>query len=66
MKAVTNSRPDAWSPVHARMAEEEDLPWFHLASVDGAVRASLDPVLAGAEGTWVPAARAGNLTGFEP
>ena len=47
--------PEAWAPVYARMAVEDDLPWSDLASLSGAVRAFLDPVLAGAEGEWDPA-----------
>lgn len=48
--------PEAWAPVYARMAEEEDLPWSDLASLGGAVRGFLDPVLAGVGGVWEPAA----------
>lgn len=48
--------PEAWAPVYARMAEEEDLPWPDLTSLGGTVRAFLDPVLAGAGGVWDPAA----------
>lgn len=48
--------PEGWAPVFARMAEEEALPWPDLTSLGGAVRAFLDPVLAGAGGDWDPAA----------
>lgn len=48
--------PEAWAPVYARMAEEEDLPWADLTRLGDAVRAFLDPVLAGAGGVWDPAA----------
>ncbi len=48
--------PEAWAPVYARMAEEEDLPWADLTRLGDAVRAFLDPVLAGAGGVWEPAA----------
>lgn len=48
--------PEAWAPVYARMAEEEDLPWPDLTSVGDAVRAFLDPVLAGVGGVWEPSA----------
>jgi hypothetical protein len=48
--------PEAWAPVYARMAEEEDLPWADLPRLLEAVRAFLDPVLVGAGGVWDPAA----------
>lgn len=48
--------PEAWAPVYARMAEEEELPWPDLTSLGSAVRAFLDPVLAGASGVWEPTA----------
>lgn len=48
--------PEAWAPVYARMAGEEDLPWPDLTSLGSAVRAFLDPVLAGASGVWEPTA----------
>ena len=48
--------PEAWAPVYARMVEEEDLPWADLTRLGDAVRAFLDPVLAGAGGVWEPAA----------
>lgn len=38
------------------MAEEGDLPWPDPASLRGALRAFLDPVLAGVDGAWDPAA----------
>jgi len=44
-----------WSPVYAMPAGEDQLPWPILDEVWGAVRASLDPVLAdAASGTWLP------------
>lgn len=48
--------PEAWAAVYGRMAEEEALPWSDLASLGGAVRGFLDPVLAGVGGVGEPAA----------
>jgi hypothetical protein len=44
----------AWEPVYARMAVADDLPWRTLAELIDAVRAFLDPVLAGNVGRWDP------------
>jgi hypothetical protein len=44
--------PASWTPVYARMVEEDDLPWRTLPELLGAVRSFLDPVLAGQLGTW--------------
>ena len=48
--------PEGWPLVYARMAEEEGLPWSDLANLGGAVRAFLDPLLAGVGGVWDPTA----------
>jgi Nucleotidyl transferase AbiEii toxin, Type IV TA system len=48
--------PEAWAPVYARMAVEDGLPWADLSNLSGAVRAFLDPVLAGVGGEWDPVA----------
>jgi hypothetical protein len=57
--AVPPSLPDparSWEPVYARMAASDDLPWRTLDDLVLAVRAFLDPVLAGTEGRWDPQA----------
>jgi hypothetical protein len=57
--AVPSSLPDparSWEPVYARMAASDDLPWRTLDGLVLAVRAFLDPVLAGTEGRWDPQA----------
>ena len=46
----------AWEPVYARMAEANGLPWGTLTDLTLAIRAFLDPVLAGTAGSWDPAA----------
>ena len=48
--------PAAWTPVYARMAAVDGLPWGTLAALETAVRAVLDPVLAGHvhDGEWCP------------
>lgn len=56
---VPPSSPDSargWEPVHARMDASDDLPWRTLSGLGLAVRAFLDPVLAGTEGRWDPQA----------
>lgn len=45
-----------WEPVYARMATADGLPWGTLGDLTQAVRAFLDPVLAGADGKWDPVA----------
>jgi hypothetical protein len=47
---------EAWEPVYARMAASDDLPWRTLDGLVLAVRAFLDPVLAGTDGHWDPQA----------
>lgn len=42
----------AWEPAYARMAAGDDLPWRTLGELTEAVRAFLDPVLAGHAGRW--------------
>lgn len=57
--AVPASLPDpapTWEPVYARMAANDELPWRTLGELDVAVRAFLDPVLAGTTGRWDPQA----------
>jgi hypothetical protein len=46
--------PTSWTPVYARMVEEDDLPWRTLPELLASVRSFLDPVLAGRRGTWSP------------
>jgi hypothetical protein len=46
----------AWEPVYARMAEADGLQWRTLAELTQAVRAFLDPLLAGKPGSWDPGA----------
>ena len=56
--AVPSSLPDpppTWQPVYARMASGDDLPWRTLGELVVAVRAFLDPLLAGTTGRWDPA-----------
>ena len=49
--------PDAWAPIYAAMAVEDDLPWKTLAEVTGAAREFLDPILTGEErASWDPGA----------
>jgi hypothetical protein len=54
---VPASLPDAptsWMEGYRRMAVQEGLPWAELGDLVLAVRAFLDPVLAGRAGTWDP------------
>jgi hypothetical protein len=44
--------PQSWGSVYARMVEEDDLRWRTLSGLWDAVRAFLDPALAGEVGTW--------------
>lgn len=48
----------AWEPVYARIATNDGLEWQTLEEVTRAVQSFLDPVLAGAGGTWKVADRA--------
>jgi hypothetical protein len=48
--------PDRWSAPYASMVEENNLRWATLDDLTAAVRAFLDPVLRGDEGTWDPPA----------
>ena len=68
---VPASLPDpapTWEPVYARMAAGDDLPWRTLGELVVAVRAFLDPVLAGTTGRWDPLAWAwrSDQEGLEP
>ncbi len=44
--------PAAWRTPYAALAAENDLPWRDLATVSAAVRAFVDPVLAGTQQSW--------------
>lgn len=46
--------PPAWSAPYEAMARAEKLPWTDLPAVLAAVRAFLNPVLAGESGAWDP------------
>jgi hypothetical protein len=54
--------PEAWAPVYARMAAEDELRWRTIADVFAAVGAFLDPLLqsrrpgGGTRSTWTPSA----------
>ncbi len=52
--AVSNP-PAAWTPRYATLRAEDDLGWVDLPALVAAVRAFLDPLLDGVEGTWDPA-----------
>lgn len=57
--AVPSALPEpapAWEPVYVRMAAGDNLPWRTLDDLMHAVRAFLDPVLAGTDGRWDPQA----------
>lgn len=48
--------PSSWVDVYRRMADDDDLEWGTLSELVTAVRAFLDPILAGAStGRWLPA-----------
>ena len=47
--------PDSWTPVYARLASSDQLPWATLLQLMGVVRTFLDPLLAGGAGRWDPA-----------
>ncbi|MFS8067376.1 MAG: hypothetical protein ACMG6S_13530 [Byssovorax sp.] len=46
--------PDRWSAPYADMVKENSLRWTTLDELTTAVRAFLDPVLRGEDGTWDP------------
>lgn len=46
--------PSSWTERYERIANEDGLAWPTIGELQGAVRAFLDPVLAGAVGTWNP------------
>lgn len=46
--------PVRWSAPYASMVEENNLRWTTLDDLTAAVRAFLDPVLRGEDGTWDP------------
>jgi hypothetical protein len=46
--------PESWRIPYGRMAMRDRLPWQDLDIVATAVSGFLDPVLAGADGTWSP------------
>ncbi len=48
--------PESWAVPYARIAQENRLRWTSLDDVTTAVRAFLDPVLRGDDGTWDPPA----------
>lgn len=46
--------PESWAPAYARTARQDQLPWPSLDEVTAAVKAFLDPLLAGVVETWRP------------
>lgn len=46
--------PEFWSPVYARMARTDRLPWASISDVHAAVSSFLEPVLSGERGSWQP------------
>jgi hypothetical protein len=55
LPASVAAPPDTWRAVYAAMQQENDLLWISLDDVTTAVRAFLDPVLAGQlDATWDP------------
>jgi hypothetical protein len=46
--------PGSWASRYAKIAREDELPWPTIDVVEAAVRAFLDPVLAGGDGDWSP------------
>jgi hypothetical protein len=52
LPATIPAPPPGWAPVYAQMAASNSLPWRDLEAVLSSVQAFLNPVLAGAEGTW--------------
>ena len=45
---------ESWRVPYARMAQENRLRWTSLDEITQVVRAFLDPVLRGEDGTWDP------------
>jgi hypothetical protein len=52
--ASIDAPPDRWMAPYADMAKENNLRWTTLDDLTAAVRAFLDPVLRGEDGTWDP------------
>lgn len=50
--ALLPGPPSAWTLVYANIASRDVLPWQDIEAVTTAARAFLNPVLAGATGTW--------------
>jgi hypothetical protein len=48
--------PASWAARYAKLASDDELPWLAIDVLEAAVRAFLDPVLAGTPGTWDAAA----------
>ena len=48
---------DNWAKPYERMARIDSLPWASLGEVTAVVQEFLDPLLAGATGTWQPRSR---------
>lgn len=48
--------PPSWTERYERIAKEDALAWPTIGNLEVAVRAFLDPILAGAEGVWNPEA----------
>ena len=48
--------PENWLKAYGEMAQENELPWATLDQVTAAAGAFLNPVLAGTDGIWPPAA----------
>jgi hypothetical protein len=55
--------PAFWAAPYAELARDNGLPWSTVDQLMGAVRAFLDPVLAGASGRWDPQAWAWQAEG---
>ncbi len=54
LPAAVPPPPESWRVPYARMAQENGLRWTSLDEITEVVRAFLDPVLRGDEGTWDP------------
>lgn len=52
--AAIEAPPERWIAPYAEMVKENNLRWTTLDELTAAVRAFLDPVLRGEEGTWDP------------
>lgn len=46
--------PASWATRYGKIASDDDLAWPTIAKLEDVVRGFLDPVLAGADGTWSP------------